>query len=123
MRSNSTKINAWKWGLWAEWYGALWLRLKGYKILERRYKTPVGEIDVIAKKGKLIAFVEVKYRPTLDEAAFSITRTQQMRIRRAASYYLALHQDVGSFDLRFDALLMTPHGRLRHLKNAWQANS
>ena len=121
VRSPSNKIKAWKWGVWAEWYGSLWLRHKGYKILKRRFKTPVGEIDLVAQKGTILAFVEVKYRPSLDEAAFAITPHQRQRIERAAQYYLALHPAVSRFDLRFDAILITPKGRLKHIKNAWQS--
>lgn len=115
------KHKAWQWGVWAEWYGALWLRLKGYRILERRFKTPVGEVDLIVSKADVISFVEVKYRPTVDEAAFAITPHQQQRIVRAAQFYGMKNPKIHNRILRFDALLISKKGWIQHLKNAWQS--
>ena len=84
---------AYRRGLRQEAMAAWWLRLKGYRILEHRYKTPHGEIDLIAKKGLLIAFVEIKARPDADAAAYAITPHQQARIRQAA---LAITASVGA---------------------------
>lgn len=72
-----------------ELIASLYLRCKGYKILENRFKTPVGEIDLLASKGKTLVAVEVKSRNSLEIAAFSITSTQKRRIERALLYYLS----------------------------------
>jgi putative endonuclease len=66
------RVRAYRHGLLAETIAALLLRLKGHRIIARRYKTPVGEIDLVALKGKRLAFVEVKQRKTLDEAGWSL---------------------------------------------------
>ena len=106
----------------AETFAALWLRCKGYRILARRYKTPVGEIDLVARRGKFIAFVEVKARPTLDAALESIRHTQRARIIRGAEAFLSRHPHYVNHFLRFDAILIAP-GRLpRHLIAAFDAS-
>lgn len=102
---------------------ATWvLRLKGYRILARRYRTPVGEIDLIARRGGLIAFVEVKQRDTLAEAAEALTATGRRRIARAASLWLSVHPAAAALDLRFDVIMCVP-GRLpRHIRQAFDAD-
>ena len=106
-------------GLKAESMAALWLRLKGYKILARRYKTKVGEIDLIARKANIICFVEVKARATKEQALESITPAMRQRIERAALYYVS-HNNVTNCDLRFDLVTVTPPFLIHHLDNAWQ---
>jgi putative endonuclease len=109
-------------GLRAETIAALYLRLKGYRVLARRYASPVGEIDLVAKKGDTLVFVEVKARATLDAAAESIRLMQQARIVRGAEAYLSRHPSYVNHFLRFDAVLIAP-GRLpRHLKSAFDAD-
>jgi len=105
----------------AETIAALFLRLKGYRILDKRYATPVGEIDLIARRGKLLVFVEVKARASLDAAAESIRRTQKNRIVRAAEAYLSRHPSYVHHDMRFDAVLIAPNTLPRHLKAAFDA--
>jgi len=99
----------------AVWY----LRLKGYRILSRRYRTPVGEIDLIARRAGLLAFIEVKARTTHSEAAHSVSRRQQQRIGRAAEHFLAEHPALQNLNSRFDAILVAPHSWPHHLKGAW----
>jgi len=99
----------------AVWY----LRLKGYRILSRRYRTPVGEVDLIARRGSLLAFIEVKARTSHSEAAHSISRRQQQRIGRAAEHFLAAHSALQDHDIRFDAILVAPRSWPHHLKGAW----
>lgn len=108
-------------GLHAETLAALWLRLKGYGILERRYKTPVGEIDLIARRGKTIAFVEVKARKTFAEAAESIHPRNRQRIIRAAQFYLAAHPEFHHTTLRFDAVLIVRRRWPNHIVQAFDA--
>jgi putative endonuclease len=98
--------------------------MKGYRIAQMRYKTPVGEIDLIARKGKTIIFVEVKIRPSLDEALYAIHKKNRDRVTRAALYYLSDSAPPGaqeSPDIRFDVFAIAPPFFWRHLDNAWQA--
>ena len=105
----------------AETLAAWLLRAKGYRILARRYRAAVGEIDLIARRGRLIAFVEVKQRPSLTEAAEAVTPTGRRRIARAASVWLAAHPAAAALDLRFDVIMCVP-GRLpRHIVHAFDA--
>lgn len=105
-------------GMKAERLAALWLQVKGYKILARRYKTPVGEIDLIIEKNNLIAFVEVKARTTQAQALESLTPTMRRRIERAASYYIA-HNNCGNKEMRFDLITVALPFFIQHLDNAW----
>ena len=90
---------------------AVWfLRFKGYRILARRFKTKIGEIDVVACRGNLIAFIEVKYRAQEETALAAIDTKSQMRIRRAAELYLQRHPEYHGYNIRFDAVTIV--GRL-----------
>ena len=103
----------------AEWLCALLLRLKGYRILARHWKCSSGEIDIIAQRGRILAFIEVKARDTLTNAAESLSRKQQARIARAATHFLAGRPALMALDQRFDVILVVP-GRLpMHLPAAW----
>jgi putative endonuclease len=115
------RIAAFRTGLSAESRCAAWLLAKGYRILARRFRSRAGEIDIIARRRGVTAFVEVKARPTLDEAAYAITMVQQQRIVAAAEAWLARHPQYANDDLRFDAMLIAP-GRLpKHLVAAFDA--
>jgi putative endonuclease len=107
-------------GLRAENLAAWFLRLKGYRILARRYKTPVGEIDLVARQGKAIVFVEVKARGAMDAALESIHQRQAGRIMRAAEYYLSAQRQTGS-EMRFDVIAIRPPFHLSHLRGAFHA--
>lgn len=91
-------------GRHAETVAALYLRLRGYRILARRYKTKAGEIDIIARKAKLIVIVEVKQRLTLEAAHESISAQSTRRIADAAEHFISRHRRYQSYGLRFDAL-------------------
>lgn len=105
----------------AEWMAAWYLRLKGYRVLARRFRGPGGEIDLIVKRGRLIAFVEVKARSDIAAAAGSIAPRSQARIVAAARAWLANRPEASAFDIRFDAVLIVP-GRLpHHLMGAFDA--
>jgi putative endonuclease len=106
---------SYKKGLWAEKLGALTLHLKGHRILERRYKTPGGEIDLITETFDHLVFVEVKARPTITEAAYALTPRQKSRLQMAALYYL--QKNPSSKKCRFDVLLVKPGFFPVHLKN------
>ena len=116
------RIAAFQTGLSAESRAAAYLMAKGYRILMRRFRTPFGEIDIVAKRRNLLVFVEVKARATLDDAAYAVTPRQQKRILDAANAWLMAHPEHASFDLRFDAMLIAPRRLPRHLPAAFDAS-
>lgn len=110
-----------------ETLAAWWLRLKGWRVLARGYSIGrgrgAGEVDLIVRRGDVVAFVEVKARASLDRAAHAITPAQQQRIRRAAQAFLAGRADLAGCAVRFDAVLIIP-GRLpRHISDAWRMDA
>lgn len=116
------RVAAFRTGLSAEARAAAYLMAKGYRILAKRFRTPHGEIDLIAKRRNLVAFVEVKARATLDEAAFAVTPRQQRRIIDAAQGWLIAHPEHAELELRFDAILIAPRRLPRHLLAAFDAS-
>lgn len=107
-------------GARAERRAALFLQFKGYRILARGYRTPVGEVDLLATRGRILAAVEVKSRADRDTAAFAIGPRQQARVARATEHYLAANPRYAAYRIRFDAILDTP-GRLpKHIPDAWR---
>ncbi len=106
-------------GMNAETIAALYLRVKGYSILERRFRTHLGEIDIIAKRYGIIAFVEVKLRGTHEDAMDAVHSVNQERVRRAAELYLSRHIEYTVFETRFDALVMAPGKLPQHIMNAF----
>ena len=116
----SSKRKAYKLGLWAESLAALYFMLKGYRIIERRYKTPVGEVDLIAAKGESLVFVEVKARSDFAMALESVNRKTQERIERAAQYYLSRNAACQDYEMRFDVVAFAGPFWFRHLDNAWR---
>lgn len=120
---NNRRMAAEKRGRRAETIAALWLRLKGYRLLARRFKTPVGEIDLIVKRGRVIAFVEVKARQNRTEALEAVSPQARARIARAAAWYLArmapeTHKKAEI--TRFDMVLVVPGQRPHHIPDAWR---
>jgi putative endonuclease len=114
-----TRIRAYRSGLFAESLAALMLRLKGNRIVATRYKTPVGEIDLVALKGRRLAFIEVKRRKTAEDAAWTLPAKQRRRIVRAAQYWLAAHPDFAGHDMAFDMVLAAPWVWPRYIENAF----
>lgn len=111
---------AWKYGRRAEWLAHWYLRAKGYRIVATNVRLTGGEIDIVARKGRLLAFIEVKARRNLAEAAEAIRPQQQARIASAAADFMAGRPAYRDLDGRFDALLLAP-GRLpRHVRDAWR---
>lgn len=106
-------------GLWSESLCCLALRLKFYRILARRHKTPVGEIDIIAARGNTVVAVEVKARSSRAAAAEALSGEQQRRIARALQFFLASAPRHAKADLRFDVMLVAPRHWPTHIKNAW----
>jgi putative endonuclease len=93
--------------------------MKGWRILERRYRTYVGEIDIVARRYGIIAFIEVKFRRKSEHAAEAIDRINQSRVRRAAELYLMKHTEYTTFETRFDVIIMAPNTLPEHIENAF----
>ncbi len=108
-------------GVSAESRASLYLAVKGYRTIARRWRSGAGEIDLVVKRGKLIVFVEVKARGDLDAAAESVLPRQRKRITAAAEAWLATHSEHMSHDLRFDAVLIAPKRLPRHMEAAVDA--
>ena len=103
----------------AETLSAWLLRVKGYRILARRFRTPAGELDIVARRGRIIAFVEVKARADFEAAILSITPHQQARIMRAALLFVASRPGLVDLNMRFDVMLAAPWRLPVHMRNAW----
>jgi putative endonuclease len=117
------RVAAFRTGLSAEGRAAAYLIAKGYRILARRFRTPHGEIDIVARRRQLLAFIEVKARASLDEAAYAVTLRQQQRIIAAAQGWLMMHPEHADFEFRFDAMLIAPRRLPRHLIGAFDAST
>ena len=107
-------------GLQAETVATFWLRARLYQILDRNYRLKDGEIDIVAKRGRTIAFVEVKARGKLDEARVAITAQKQRRISRAVNRWVATHPWAMGYTLRADAMFIAPGKLPQHLENAFE---
>jgi len=115
------KVAAFGLGISAESRAAVWLIAHGYRILARRWKSPLGEIDIIAARRHTLIFVEVKARATLDAAAESVTEWQKQRIVAAAEVWLAANPLPAIRDMRFDAILVAPGKLPRHIPAAFES--
>lgn len=106
-------------GIMAEGAAELFLRAKGFQILGRRYKTPVGEVDLIALDDQYLVFIEVKGRPSIDEALFSITPRMKARIMEASGHFIAANPQYSNHPMRFDVMAVKLPFAIRHLENAF----
>lgn len=113
---DAERVARYKSGLRAEWRVAVWLMLRGHRILALRYKTPVGEIDLIAKRGQRLAIVEVKRRKTLDAALLSITPQLQRRVQNAAALWHRRQAPNFSGTIAYDVVALVPSPRSGLLK-------
>ncbi|MFL6789877.1 MAG: YraN family protein [Bradyrhizobium sp.] len=121
--ASPARVAAFRTGLSAESRAAAYLMAKGYRILAKRFRTPCGEIDLVARKRNLLAFIEVKARASLDEAAYAVTPRQQQRIIATAQGWLMAHPEHAEFEMRFDAMLIAPRRWPRHLLAAFDAST
>src|SRR5688500_1678308 len=103
----------------AESLAAWWLRLKGWRILARRVRTPVGEIDLVARRGRTLAFVEVKARATPADADLSLDEYRLRRVAAAAEAVAHLYKRTDDEE-RIDAMFVTPRRLPRHVANVWR---
>lgn len=121
-RSEGEKRNALQRAFWrghyAEYAAAAFLLAKGHRILARRFKTRIGEIDLIAKRGRRVVFVEVKHRATLADCQASVTPLTRRRVHSAADLWLARHERFQNCDLGFDLVFIVPRHWPMHLINA-----
>jgi putative endonuclease len=107
----------------AEWLCLWHLRLRGWRIVARGWRCPSGEIDILARRGKVLAVVEVKLRGEVGAAASALAPRQRRRIARAAEAFLLSRPDLAGLDLRFDVMLVAPLRMPRHWAAAWRADS
>jgi putative endonuclease len=109
-------------GRLAEWMCLWHLRLRGWHIIARDWRCPSGEIDILARRGKVLAVIEVKSRGELVTAASALAPRQRRRIVRAAEAFLTQRSDLAALDLRFDMMLVAPRRLPRHWRGAWRAD-
>ena len=107
-------------GRWAETLALLVLRLKGYRLLARRFKCGAGEIDLIMRKGATTAFIEVKARSTVDGAVTAVTPHQSRRIAAAAGVWMAKDPKAAESFCRFDIVTVSSNLRVTHIENAFE---
>jgi len=117
------RLVAFRFGLSAESRAAAYLIAKGYRIVARRWRSPVGEIDIVARRRGTLVFVEVKARERLDDAAEAVIVRQQRRIIAAAEAWLAAHPEDANRDIRFDVVLVAPKSLPRHIMAAFDASN
>jgi putative endonuclease len=115
------RVAAFRLGISAESRAALFLIAKTYRILARRWRTPFGEIDIVARRRNELVFFEVKARDTLDDAAEAVTERNKQRIIAAAELWLAHHPEDAQRAIRFDVILMVPGKMPHHIVNAFDA--
>lgn len=106
----------------AEWLCLWHLRLRGWHILARGWRCPAGEIDILARRGKVLAVIEVKSRGEFAAAAAALAPRQRRRITRAAEAFLIQRTDLAGLDLRFDLMVVAPRHLPRHWRGAWRAD-
>ena len=116
----SKKRRAWRFGRLAESLCSWHLRLRGYRILARGFRTRVGEIDIVAVRGRTLAVIEVKARGDAATGAEALSERQRRRIARAAEAFLQKRPACAALDVRFDVMLVSPWRLPVHLTDAWR---
>ena len=111
--------NAERRGRRSEALSALWLQLRGWRILDQRARTGVGELDLVARRGPVLAFIEVKHRVSLDDALTAVTPYQKRRLIRAAALWRSRHDALAALQPRFDVIAWPENGWPRHIKGAF----
>ncbi|MEK7265355.1 MAG: YraN family protein [Pseudomonadota bacterium] len=119
--ANTRRRRAEQSGRLAEFAASAAYILRGYQILERRFRAPQGEIDLIARRGRLLAFVEVKLRPDIDAAILAVTPSWRRRLERAAGSFLSLRPQFVEFAVRYDIAAVSGW-RVAILTDAWRAD-
>lgn len=107
-------------GLWAEALAVGYLRLKGYRVLERNWRSKLGEIDILVRKGGVLVLIEVKIRADAGLASGAVQWPQRHRLMRALGHYLKTRPELAGLDLRCDVVALGRLGWPVHLKDAWR---
>lgn len=107
----------------AEKRAAWWLRFKGYRVLAINWRSIAGEIDLIARRGATLAFIEVKQRADAEAATLALAPQQRARLARAAGLFVAQRPELADLTLRFDLMAFGRMGRPVHMKDAWRPES
>lgn len=115
-----SRQRAWRRGRWAEALCRLALRLKGYRILAVNLRTPVGEIDIVARRGRMVAIIEVKARDRGADPGLVPAPRQRRRIARAAAAFLSMNPALADLSVRFDVMSVAGRRWPRHLPDAWR---
>ncbi|PYB77815.1 YraN family protein [Rhizobium wuzhouense] len=113
------RIRAERLGRWSEVRAAVALLLKGYRILAFRYRTRAGEVDIIARRGDLVVFVEVKARKTVSSGVDAVGLEAQRRIHNAADHWISRQSDATKLSLRHDIIVVRPWRWPTHLPGAF----
>jgi putative endonuclease len=115
----SSRERAEQQGRRGETMAAWWLRLKGWRILAVRQRVGPGEVDIVARRGRTVAFVEVKWRRSVEALDLAIDERRLRRVARAAEALMHKFARTGD-DVRIDVVLLAPGRRPRHMANVWQ---
>ncbi|GBD41847.1 hypothetical protein HRbin39_01234 [bacterium HR39] len=120
MRGRAERQRRLRRGRSGELIAAWWLRLQGFRILARRLSTPVGEIDILARRGRVLAVVEVKRRADVAGALAALAPAQRRRLERAAAWVVQHRPELAELELRFDVIAVGGLARPLHLADAWR---
>lgn len=118
--AQADRITAERRGRRAEWLACAALQLKAYRILARNVRTPRGEIDIIARRAGVLAFIEVKARPTRRAAQEAVTQRSWLRIAASAEIWTARHMAGHTLDWRYDIVAVCPQKWPIHIRDAWR---
>jgi putative endonuclease len=121
MISTAQRQRSQRHGIWAEYAALFYLTLKGYRFVTSRYKTKLGEIDLIVRRGKTLVFVEVKARANRDDAAYAVHAKNQSRVVQASQMFLMAHPAYQEYQVRFDVVLVAWYSMPHHLVHAFGA--
>ncbi len=119
VRPSTSRQEAQKLGHRGEYFAAWALRLKGYRILETRFRTKQGEVDLIARRGNLVAMVEVKARRSIEDAINAVNYPSQRRIAAAGDIWLSNQSDFAQLSIRYDIVAIVPGKWPHHIEDAW----
>jgi len=118
-QGKARRLKALRRGYVSEYLAALSLVLRGHRILAMRYKVKSGEIDIIARKGDLVRFIEVKARATSQESVFAVNGLTRSRIRNASLHWLGSQKDAGRLSLSYDIIAVRPWRWPEHFRDAF----
>lgn len=120
MQHTSRKQKSYRFGHYAEHVVVWYLRLRGYVVLARRYKSPFGEVDIIVRRGKTLVFVEVKARRNVQGGDDVLSPRQRERITRSALAFVSRYPRYADYAIRFDLVILTRGVCVQHIRHAWE---